>query len=74
MPDPITIPPDDEFNRELVSRVHPADWQDPEPAEQLKDREVSVLDPVVFGKAVIGWRDHRAFIDEYLGKQLSGRF
>ncbi len=26
--------PDDEFNRTLVSRVHPADWKNPEPADK----------------------------------------
>src|SRR5579863_4258807 len=31
MPDPIQIPPDDEFNRRLVAHVHPADWVNPTP-------------------------------------------
>jgi pyruvate/2-oxoglutarate dehydrogenase complex dihydrolipoamide dehydrogenase (E3) component len=26
--------PDDEFNRELVARVHPTDWENPQPAER----------------------------------------
>ena len=32
--DTIRILPDDEFNRTLVSRVHPADWENPEPADK----------------------------------------
>src|SRR5437660_1682567 len=29
---PVTIQPDDEFNRALVQNVHPPDWVNPEPA------------------------------------------
>ena len=29
---PVSFPPDDEFNRQLVANVHPAEWEDPEPA------------------------------------------
>src|SRR3989441_6150757 len=29
---PVTIQPDDEFNRALVHNVHPRDWKNPEPA------------------------------------------
>src|SRR5579872_6662775 len=32
MTQPIRIAPDDEFNRQLVARVHPADWKNPSPA------------------------------------------
>ncbi|HEY2250417.1 MAG TPA: mercuric reductase [Planctomycetaceae bacterium] len=32
MPEPIQIPPDDEFNRQLVAHVHPPDWVNPTPA------------------------------------------
>src|SRR5437016_3014709 len=28
---PVTIQPDDEFNRALVQNVHPTDWVNPEP-------------------------------------------
>src|SRR5437879_11073931 len=28
---PVTIQPDDEFNRALVQNVHPPDWVNPEP-------------------------------------------
>jgi pyruvate/2-oxoglutarate dehydrogenase complex dihydrolipoamide dehydrogenase (E3) component len=31
---PIQVLPDDEFNRRLVSNVHPADWVNPKPAER----------------------------------------
>ncbi|HLJ10556.1 MAG TPA: mercuric reductase [Planctomycetaceae bacterium] len=31
MTQPIRIAPDDEFNRQLVARVHPADWKNPTP-------------------------------------------
>ncbi len=31
MPEPITLLPDDDHNRFLVSNVHPADWVNPEP-------------------------------------------
>src|SRR5712692_7181053 len=31
MSDPLIIPPDDEYNRELVSNVHPPGWVSPEP-------------------------------------------
>ena len=34
MSDPLTIPPDDEYNRELISNVHPPGWVNPEPAER----------------------------------------
>ncbi|NNM04278.1 MAG: FAD-dependent oxidoreductase, partial [Gemmatimonadetes bacterium] len=30
----IQLLPDDELNRTLVSRVHPADWENPEPADR----------------------------------------
>src|SRR6516165_9689529 len=33
MPQPIHVPPDDEFNRRLVANVHPPDWVNPTPAE-----------------------------------------
>src|SRR5438309_2775884 len=29
---PVTIQPDDEFNRALVQNVHPPEWVNPEPA------------------------------------------
>ena len=32
MPERLTLQPDDSYNRELVSLVHPPDWQNPEPA------------------------------------------
>src|SRR5437870_6641733 len=31
---PVTIQPDDEFNRALVHNVHPSDWVNPEPASR----------------------------------------
>jgi pyruvate/2-oxoglutarate dehydrogenase complex dihydrolipoamide dehydrogenase (E3) component len=31
MPAPITIPPNDEYNQELVAQTHPADWKNPVP-------------------------------------------
>jgi pyruvate/2-oxoglutarate dehydrogenase complex dihydrolipoamide dehydrogenase (E3) component len=31
MPEPIQVPPDDEFNRQLVAHVHPRDWVNPCP-------------------------------------------
>jgi pyruvate/2-oxoglutarate dehydrogenase complex dihydrolipoamide dehydrogenase (E3) component len=34
MSDPLIIPPDDEYNRELVSNVHPPGWVNPEPTER----------------------------------------
>jgi pyruvate/2-oxoglutarate dehydrogenase complex dihydrolipoamide dehydrogenase (E3) component len=34
MPHAIQIPPDDEFNRRLVSNVHPPDWVNPAPADR----------------------------------------
>lgn len=30
----ITVPPDDLYNRELLERVHPSDWINPNPAER----------------------------------------
>src|SRR5512146_655777 len=32
MSEPIQIPPDDEFNRQLIAHVHPSDWVNPTPA------------------------------------------
>ncbi|RME03123.1 MAG: FAD-containing oxidoreductase, partial [Deltaproteobacteria bacterium] len=32
MSEPLKLLPDDEFNRKLVSNVHPPDWRNPEPA------------------------------------------
>ena len=32
MIDPVTVIPEDEFNRELVGYTHPPDWVNPEPA------------------------------------------
>jgi pyruvate/2-oxoglutarate dehydrogenase complex dihydrolipoamide dehydrogenase (E3) component len=34
MPEPITVPPDDEFNRQLVANVHPSNWVNPSPADR----------------------------------------
>jgi len=34
MSDPLTISPDDAYNRELVANVHPSGWVNPEPAER----------------------------------------
>lgn len=34
MIDPVTVIPEDEFNRELVGYTHPPDWVNPEPAEK----------------------------------------
>jgi pyruvate/2-oxoglutarate dehydrogenase complex dihydrolipoamide dehydrogenase (E3) component len=34
MPKSITIPPNDEYNQELVAQTHPADWKNPKPADR----------------------------------------
>lgn len=34
MPEKITVLPDDQYNKKLVSNVHPGDWENPEPAER----------------------------------------
>ncbi|MEM7145162.1 MAG: mercuric reductase [Verrucomicrobiota bacterium] len=31
---PLTIPPNDEHNQNLVARVHPPDWKNPDPADK----------------------------------------
>jgi pyruvate/2-oxoglutarate dehydrogenase complex dihydrolipoamide dehydrogenase (E3) component len=44
--EPLTLTPDDEHNRRLVSRVHPGDWGNPQPADRY--------DLVVIGAGTAG--------------------
>jgi pyruvate/2-oxoglutarate dehydrogenase complex dihydrolipoamide dehydrogenase (E3) component len=36
MPEPLQVPPWDEYNQKLVQNVHPADWVNPEPPERYQ--------------------------------------
>ena len=43
---PVTLPPMDEYNQQLIARVHPGDWIDPPPAD--------LYDLVVIGAGTAG--------------------
>ncbi|MEX0724769.1 MAG: hypothetical protein WEB58_21585 [Planctomycetaceae bacterium] len=55
---PISIPPDDEFNRRLVARVHPYDWVNP--------TESGRYNLVVIGAGAAGLGAKFALIEKHL--------